>query len=554
MDSLAEVKRLSAGLLNQIRQALPSISQLSPRRHPQTQPSSLHAAMEGSWEPIDVPPLARSSHSIDVVSGSAYVFGGEVKTSELADNDMHIIGLPFSGAHADYHKIKAHPAAPDNVVDDSRLRPASSSQTSVEDDEPGKGKVKVTESASSAGDGPSLAQVPAPRSGHATATIGLRIFLFGGRGGPDMQPLEEAGRVWVYDTRSHSWTYLDPAPAVKGGAIVPHPAPRSGHCATATDRPRDFIRQAPPPAPTQSLWSWAGGGSSGTGIPQDPLIGAVAEEAVDEESDGYGTLFVHAGCLANRDLTNDLWAFDIRARTWTELPAAPGPPRVDAAVCISKSRLFRFGGFDGKQHIGNRLDFLPLELDTWDDGATKSEISVRSRPGGWQIMYREDDNGSGGLPTTDIAAEPLQTWPSPRRAAALQTLTTGGGREYLVLAMGESGPIAEAERTSLGDDVWALQIPPLGMTTASLTDAALQAIGRKTGQGRWTKVAVKPYEADEGDMDSASDGLAEGAPAPRAWLASAPMMDVDENGIVMLGGVGDGGRTMDDAWILRIEH
>lgn len=84
--------------------------------------------------------------------------------------------------------------------------------------------------------------VPAPRIGHATAVIGSRIFLFGGRAGRglDVTPLDEAGRVWVFDTRSCTWTYLDPVAAVRGSAIVPHPVPRSYHCATATEHPRDL--------------------------------------------------------------------------------------------------------------------------------------------------------------------------------------------------------------------------------------------------------------------------------------------------------------------------
>lgn len=158
------------------------------------------------------------------------------------------------------------------------------------------------------------------------------------------------------------------------------------------------------------------------------------------------------------------------SRTWSELPPAPGPPRSGAAICISKSRLFRFGGFDG---------------------------------------------------------------------AALHAVAVGrGGREYLALAMGQRGPGAPL------DDVWTFQVPPLGMTPASLTDAVLQAVGRKTGEGRWTRVAARPRDANDADEQA--------MPPPRAWLASAPMGHVDEAALVLWGGLGADHQHMGDGWILRL--
>lgn len=550
MEPFTKLKRRSTDLMQQVKQNLPAMPQMQMpllRRQSQTEshPSSPKDknGLKGTWERIDIPSLPRSSHSLNVVSGSAYVFGGEIDPREPVDNDMHVIRLPFSSAGADYYKVKARPAAPEDQTPNTEREREEETEGSVTpkaglDDVPleesllSKGKEPATDVR------PDLGDVPAPRVGHATAVIGSRIFLFGGRGGPDMKPLEEAGRVWVYDTRSSTWTFLDPVPAVKGGAIIPHPAPRSYHCATATDHPQDPASSPPPKAKT---WrQWVLGDTTRTGIPQDPIVGNVAEDAVDQESDGYGTFFVHAGCLANGDRTSDLWAFDVRARTWMELPAAPGPSRGGTSICISKSRLFRFGGFDGEKEIGGQLDFLHLELGTFNDRTTKAEISIHARPGGWQTILANNVDAS----STEIPIEAVQSWPAPRSVASLQALTIGGGREYLVLSMGEHSPSSDghAGAGTFYSDVWTFQVPPLGMSAASLTDAMLQAVGRKTGEGRWVKVPTGPYD-DEAD---------DGEPAPRGWLASAPMTDVEESGIVFWGGLGEDNKRIGDGWILRL--
>ncbi|GAO19458.1 uncharacterized protein UV8b_00132 [Ustilaginoidea virens] len=553
MEPLNRLKRRSTDLLKQAQENLhtkvdmPNLSEIQGRlpslphfRQKKTRPAN---DVQATWERIDIPSLPRSSHTLNVVSGCAYVFGGEVEPRQPVDNDMHIIRLPFSSAGADYHKVRAKATALPEQSQQQHSPPALSesptahqAQSSLDDvalqeTSSGKGKEIAKDEASGMG------QVPGPRVGHATAVIGSRIFLFGGRGGPDMQPLQEAGRVWVYDTRSHTWSYLDPAPAVKGGAIVPHPAPRSYHCATATNRPHDTPHPAGFKKP-QTWRQWALGDAAKTGIPQKPVVGYVAEEAVDQESDGYGTLLIHAGCLASGDRTGDLWAFDVRARTWTELPAAPGPSRGGSSICISKSRLYRFGGYDGETEAGGQLDFLHLEVETFDDGHTKAEVAIHAR-GGWQTIRQGDADAS----STEIHAELHQEWPPPRSVASLQALTVGGGKEVLVLCMGERAPSADGHEGAgtLCNDVWTFQVPPLGMTAASLAAAVYQAVGRKTGEGKWQKLRTGPHDHESGGE----------VPTPRGWLASAPMTDV-ESAVVIWGGLGADNKRIGDGWILRL--
>ncbi|OTA70246.1 hypothetical protein K449DRAFT_427767, partial [Hypoxylon sp. EC38] len=95
------------------------------------------------------------------------------------------------------------------------------------------------------------------------------------------------------------------------------------------------------------------------------------------------------------------------------------------------------------------------------------------------------------------------------------------------------------------DDVWAFQIPPIGMTAASVTDAFLQAVGRKTGEGKWTRVTPGPYE-EESALDAQG-------PGPRGWIASAPLGDLEENAILIFGGLSESNTRLGDGWIFRLE-
>lgn len=553
MDSnFTMIRRRTSDLLQNAKDNMPSKFPQMPQLPQIPQMPSIGfgkaAGMNGTWERVSIPPLPRSSHSLDIISGSAYIFGGEINPREPVDDDMHIVTLPWSSAGADYYRIKAAAAKPEEEVapttPETETEPlAEEAKDKDMDDVPLQEEASSEDKDKSKGKEPAVdgeaykKDVPQPRVGHATASIGSRIFLFGGRGGPDMKPLEEAGRVWVFDTRANTWSHLDPVPAVKGGTIIPHPAARSYHCATSTDRPRDFAKP-PPRAPTNWRQRFIGD-TSRTGIPQDPIVGNVAEDAIDQESEGYGTFFVHGGCLANGERTNDLWAFNVRTKTWTELPAAPGPARGGTAICISKSRLFRFGGYDGENEIGGQLDFLHLEVEMFDDKVSRGEVAIHAR-GGWQTIVQNNADAS----SSEIPVEPAQAWPAPRSVASLHALTIGGGREYLVLAMGEGSPSSEghAGAGKFHGDVWTFQVPPLGMTPASVTSAMWQAIGRKTGEGTWQRVSTAPYDDDNFDEE----------PAPRGWLASAVMADLEESAIVISGGLSEHNERLGDAWILRL--
>lgn len=425
--------------------------------------------VKAKWERITNTPLPRSSHTVSVIAGRAYIFGGEISPREPVDNDMHIITLPQDAvSSADYRSVPAKP--------------------------------EITGG-----------EVPEKRVGHTAGVIGERIFIFGGRGGKDMKPLEEKGRVWVYNTRIDSWTYLDPVPG------TPFPAARSYHSSVAIEKPE--------PSNMKSM--------KYDQATEEPKIGKIAEAAqTDEEKGGYGTFFVHAGCPES-GRTNDLWGFDVRSRTWKEFPAGPGKPRGGTSIAVSKQRIYRYGGFNGTGEEGGYLDFLELALQTFDDEGASGEIGVTAK-GDWQTLNFEEES---------------MKFPGNRSVAGLQSITTGMGREYLILFLGERDPSSQGHDGAgkFWGDVWTFQCPPLGMTAASFKDATWQALGRETGEGLWSLTQVAYAEGVEGE------DVHKLIPSERGWFASSTLGDLDPSSILLWGGLNGKNERESDGWILRIE-
>ena len=335
MESFGKLKRRTTDLMGSLPQNLPSMPNIHMPHMPHM-PQLPHlpkrkaaGGMKGTWEHIDVPHLGRSSHTLDVVEGRAYIFGGEVDQHKSLDNDMHVITLPANSAGADYYAVKPKPSPGNEPATSSAAKQQQQKQKEDdeddEDDDSDEEDDSESDSASETsgkaakdkGKGKATAQVPCARIGHASAVIGTRIFLFGGRRTTDASStLDEGGRVWVFETKTNTWTYLDPHHS------SPVPPPRSYFAAVATDKPRDFAIR--PLRRADSWKQWAEGDSAQVGIPQRPIAGNVAATATDEEDAGFGTLIIHGGCLAGSgdERTSDVWAFDIHTII-AHLPLVP---------------------------------------------------------------------------------------------------------------------------------------------------------------------------------------------------------------------------------------
>ena len=162
----------------------------------------------------------------------------------------------------------------------------------------------------------SLSEAPSPRVGTASAVINGNMYIFSGRGGIDMAPIEEDGAVWRFDLASSSWSCIKPADPSR-----PSPPARSYHCSA---------------------------------------------------SDGTSSLFLHAGCPAKGRLS-DLWKFDVAERTWTQLPDAPAPHRGGTSIAYSGGKLYRMNGFDGNTEQGGSIDIFDPTANTWSTKTFKAD-------------------------------------------------------------------------------------------------------------------------------------------------------------------------------------
>ena len=397
--------------------------------------------------------LPRSSHSLSIVKGRAFIFGGEEKLREKVDNKVHVFTLPQSEHdETDYQSIAA--------TNHEGLN------------------------------GP----VPETRSGHTATVIDDRIYVFGGRDQVSLKPLEEKGRVWVFDSRMNHWSFLDPSEG------TPFPEPRHHHASASTVEPL----QAP---------------------------AGENEDQADYSSsafDDHGTLFIHGGC-SDSDRYADVWGFDVASRTWSRYADAPGPSRSGSNLCFVQDRLYRFGGFDGHKELGG-LQFLHFVATTYDDKGGKGKMSVTPRTGQWETI----DTPEGAHV------------PGDRSVAGLHPVTTGQGRNYLLLVLGERLPSSAADEIAgkFWDDVWSFQLKPDGMTAASFKDATRWLFGAKTNEGSWARVDIPESSMSHGRLDH---------PGPRGWFASSQGHDLDPASVVIWGGVREDNHRAEDGWILRLE-
>jgi hypothetical protein len=223
--------------------------------------------------------LQRSSHMLSVVNDTAFVYGGELKPRQPRDNHVYTLGLKNLGQlvfkyHVDLNEVRLIEYL----------------------GKPFLGKIE------------GVIAAPSPRVGTASATLHNNIYIFSGRGGEAMAPIEENGAVWKLDSSSNNWELLAPA-----DPSAPYPPARSYHCSTSNNKDK---------------------------------------------------IFIHAGCPESGRLS-DLWSFDTSTRTWLQLSSAPGPPRGGTSIAFYNGSLYRMNGFDGKSEQGGTLEIYDTESANW---------------------------------------------------------------------------------------------------------------------------------------------------------------------------------------------
>lgn len=335
---------------------------------------------------------------------------------------------------------------------------------------------------------------PPKRYAHSAAVIEDRIYIFGGYA-ENGELMEENGRVWVFDTLSSKWSHHDPP------GHSARPDARADCSAVATEHPRPVEKN-----PEEGM------------LPQDPPDPeTIMPEIPDAGS--YGTFIVQGGKGKDDKLLNDLWSFDISTKTWTELPSPPPPISFNPSLALIGSRIYSFS-------LG-QTSYLNLTAGFHDDRGGKGELGIAPLAP-WQSI-------------SPASSSPEHPYPGERSGSALIPVTTGQGRNYLILLGGES------QGGDVEEDIWALQLKPEGMTAASFKDAARMAIKKDTNEQQWSE--LKYLNADGVMIQEGQQGRGIG---PRKGMAAAKEVDVDGASVVVWGGIRADGKPRGDGLMVSV--
>ncbi|RAL10661.1 Kelch repeat protein [Aspergillus homomorphus CBS 101889] len=324
--------------------------------------------------------LKRSSQTLTVLGNNAYIYGGELRPREPVDSTVYHLAL--------------NPTTPANPTIAAATAIASPSTT------------------------------PQPRVGSASTTLAGKIYIFSGRGGIALEPIEESGAFWVFDPTNNTWTQLCPA-----NPESPFPAGRSYHTLT---------------------------------------------------NNGTDTIYLHAGCPPTGRL-RDLWAFDIATRQWRECAPAPPPERGGASIAYAEGKVYRMNGFDGTREQGGAMDVYDPVADAWSTVSYSADgmsgptprsvgcllaVKVAGRPCLVTVFGEHDPSSLGHQGAGKMLGDmwvfdiELQRWaqvevegesPAPRGWFDADVVVSGEGRSSIVVHGGLS------ESNERLDDVWRLE-------------------------------------------------------------------------------------------------
>lgn len=294
--------------------------------------------------------LPRSSHTLTVVEGHAYIFGGKTQKGDLAGNEVHIVTLPLKTRTDGEPDYKCVPAL----------------------GEMGEGQM-----------------VPQPRSGHSACAIGERIYIFGGQAsGTDA--LDENGRIWVFDTNSLHWSSLDP----KEDA---YPLPRIYAGCVATEHPL-------PPGSDGKL--------KALGAQIQETISKTIPSMVKTPSppaEPHGTLFISNGLSSTKsEPLTDSWAFSVASQTWTKLPSTPSPNLSSPpSLAFVHERLYLISS---SSEIESEIHYFPLPKSLFLRSDSKDEEVGSEPPSSWEtISFPTNPIAPGPRPRKGAGLLPITT-------------------------------------------------------------------------------------------------------------------------------------------------
>ena len=158
------------------------------------------ATTYGTWRLVHRNPLLqRSSQTLSTLGKRALIFGGELHPREPRDNDVQILSTISKPNVWPLHTYGNGPStSPENA-----------------------------------------GGLPLARVGTASAVVDGKIYYFSGRGGVDMAPIDEQGKLWQFcfsDAHGVGWQEISPADKSQ-----PVPEPRSYHCMTSDGKTTLYV-------------------------------------------------------------------------------------------------------------------------------------------------------------------------------------------------------------------------------------------------------------------------------------------------------------------------
>lgn len=457
--------------------------------------------------------LPRSNHSLTVVAGRAYIFGGEDENGKLAGDEVHIVTLPL--------KKKGNN---DGEVD-----------------------YKCVPSLGEGEDG----KVPGPRAGHAAVAIGERMYLFGGKGA-DGHAIEEMGRVWVFDINTLGWSYIDPASDTSTTSVPParyhHGAASSEHPLPQTNASRKVSYSEQITSTIAKLPSLVSKGSSS---PQEP----------------HGSLIICSGLSSPSSPLNDTWIFNIATRTWSPLPSTPSTSPIPPSMALTYNRLYLI---TSTSDLGSEIHYLAITKETYSDARGEGEVGLTSPKNEWTTLPFPTNpltpgprprKGAGLVPVTTGNGREYLLYFLGEKASTTTTTNTNTTTTTNEPPQNEppqnepptTTPTAAKDQTqerndpTFWSDTFSYQVPAVPITAAGIKDATRQAMGIATGEDTWAEVKV-----DAGIESGDKEGEGKAHPGPRGWFASCGVQQQGGGAVVLWGGVNGKGETEGDGWLVEV--
>jgi hypothetical protein len=209
---------------------------------------------------------------------------------------------------------------------------------------------------------------PSPRSHHAMAYDpgSETVLLFGGIGGPDGGTT--LNDTWVYDTDKNSWSEVHP--------VGESPPARHGHTMVYDPGSRNILLfggALKDSSSQEGVDTWAYDARAKTWTELHPL-GALPSarcyhSTVWDPVARRVFLFGGAGGAGEPGALADTWAYDPRANAWTELRSSGAPPSARSLHALAydpaSGRVIVFGG-QGGGYLGDTWAY-DCAADAWTE-------------------------------------------------------------------------------------------------------------------------------------------------------------------------------------------